>query len=190
MIGLYRTTPEGRILMANPALVHMLGYSSFEDLRQRSLDDAGFKSEYPRSDFKERIENEGQVLGLESAWLRQDGTTLFVRESAKAIKNETGKTLYYEGTVEDITERKKAEKERVNLIFELQDALAKVKTLTGLIPICSSCKKIRDDTGYWNHLENFIREHSEADFSHSICPECMDKLYPGLFKDNNHDPNE
>ncbi len=78
----------------------------------------------------------------------------------------------------EIDQRKRDEKEREKLIHELQEALDKVKTLSGLLPICSSCKKIRDDNGYWNQIEVYIRDHSEADFSHSICPECLEKLYP------------
>jgi len=109
MVGVYRTSPDGRILMANPALVRVLGYSSFEELAQRNLEREGFDTRHPRSAFKQRIEGEGKVIGLESAWVRRDGTTLFVRESARAVRSEAGKTLYYEGTVEDITERKRAE---------------------------------------------------------------------------------
>ena len=74
-------------------------------------------------------------------------------------------------------------KEKEKLIVELQEALAKVKTLSGLLPICSSCKKIRDDNGYWNQIETYIRQHSEADFTHGICPTCAKMLYPGLLKD-------
>jgi hypothetical protein len=59
----------------------------------------------------------------------------------------------------------------------LRDALSQIKTLSGLIPICASCKKIRDDKGYWNQLETFIQEHSEAEFSHGFCPDCMKNLY-------------
>jgi hypothetical protein len=66
------------------------------------------------------------------------------------------------------------------LIVELQEALGEVKQLSGLLPICASCKKIRDDTGYWNQIETYISKHSEATFSHSICPECIKKLYPEL----------
>jgi len=80
----------------------------------------------------------------------------------------------------EIDERKRIEGELEKLIHELQRALEKVKTLSGLLPICSSCKKIRDDTGYWNQIEVYIRDHSEADFSHSICPDCAQKLYPDL----------
>ena len=74
----------------------------------------------------------------------------------------------------------KAAKERENIILELQDALAEVITLRGIIPICASCKKVRDDKGYWSQIESYIRDHSEADFSHGICPECAKKLYPDL----------
>ena len=74
-------------------------------------------------------------------------------------------------------------KEKEKLIVELQEALAKVKTLSGLLPICSSCKKIRDDKGYWNQIETYIRQRSEAEFTHSICPNCAKMLYPGLLKD-------
>lgn len=109
-IGLYRTTPDGRIMMANRALVEMLGYSRIEDLADRNLEEDGFEPQYPRSAFKKRIESEGEVMGLESAWVRRDGTTLYIRESARAVYDEHGKILYYEGTVEDITDRKEAEK--------------------------------------------------------------------------------
>ncbi|MBW1859464.1 MAG: PAS domain-containing protein [Deltaproteobacteria bacterium] len=81
----------------------------------------------------------------------------------------------------DITERKRAEEERERLIGQLQAALAKVKTLSGLLPLCSSCKRIRDDQGYWQQIEAYIRDHSEAEFSHSLCPECAKKLYPEVF---------
>ena len=91
--------------------------------------------------------------------------------------------------IRDITEyrraeadRRAAEADRERLIFELQDALGKVKTLTGLLPICSSCKKIRDDRGQWTHVESYIRDRSEAKFTHGICPECAKRLYPEDYK--------
>jgi hypothetical protein len=74
--------------------------------------------------------------------------------------------------------RIKAEQEKEKIIEELREAMAWVKKLSGLLPICSSCKKIRDDKGDWNHIESYIREHSEAEFSHSICPTCIEKHYP------------
>jgi hypothetical protein len=80
-----------------------------------------------------------------------------------------------------IVERKRAEAEREKLIKELQDAIARINKLNGLLPICAHCKKIRDDKGYWNQIESYIREHSEAEFSHGICPDCAQKLYPEFF---------
>jgi len=80
------------------------------------------------------------------------------------------------------TRRKKAEEERERIVHELQEAIARVKTLTGLLPICASCKKIRDDRGYWNHVEIYIREHSDAEFTHGMCPECEKKVYEDLGK--------
>ena len=82
------------------------------------------------------------------------------------------------GTILDITDREKAAADKERLIKELQEALDKVKLLSGFIPICASCKKIRDDKGYWQQVEEYIREHSEAEFSHGICPDCAKKLYP------------
>ena len=75
----------------------------------------------------------------------------------------------------DITARKQAETERERLIKELQDALAKVKTLSGLVPFCAWCKKIRDDRGFWNEVEVYVQNHSDATFSHGVCPQCMEK---------------
>ncbi|MDD5349524.1 MAG: response regulator [Chthoniobacteraceae bacterium] len=75
-------------------------------------------------------------------------------------------------------ERKQDQEEREQLIQDLQGALAQVKTLSGLLPICSGCKKIRDDQGYWNRIETYISEHSEAQFSHGICPDCAKKYFP------------
>jgi len=84
---------------------------------------------------------------------------------------------FFGGYISDIRRRLRAQIEKDKLIVELQDALSKVKTLSGLLPICASCKKIRDDKGYWNQLESFIRSRSEAEFSHSICPECARLMY-------------
>jgi PAS domain S-box-containing protein len=77
----------------------------------------------------------------------------------------------------DITENRQAQEEREKLVRKLQEALEEVKTLSGLLPICSECKKIRDDKGYWNQLEVYVQDHSEAEFSHGICPDCLEKIY-------------
>ena len=78
----------------------------------------------------------------------------------------------------DISERQRVQEEKEKLISQLQEALSNVKLLSGMLPICANCKKIRDDKGYWKRIETYIRDHSEAEFSHSICPQCMESLYP------------
>lgn len=94
------------------------------------------------------------------------------------FENSNGEVAGLIGAILDITEITNAEKEKEKLIKELKGALDKVKLLNGFLPICASCKKIRDDKGYWNQIELYISEHSEAEFSHSICPQCSKKLYP------------
>ncbi|MBF0498255.1 MAG: sensor with HAMP domain protein, partial [Deltaproteobacteria bacterium] len=84
------------------------------------------------------------------------------------------------GCLTDVSKEMEAEEERERLVGELQEALNKVKLLSGMLPICAACKKIRDDQGYWTQIESYIRKHSEAQFTHGICPECAERLYPGL----------
>jgi hypothetical protein len=81
---------------------------------------------------------------------------------------------------QEVRERERAEREKEALIQELQDTLAQVKTLKGLVPICSHCHRIRDDRGFWNQLEKYLHEHSDASFSHGICPSCMKENYPEI----------
>ncbi len=126
VVGLYRTTPAGGILMANPMLIHLLGFDSFDDLAERDLEEEGYEPAYPRNEFKNQMERFGEVHGLESAWKRKDGTTIFLRESARAVRDDDGKILYYEGTVEDITERKRAEEAVSNSLKEKELLLKEI----------------------------------------------------------------
>jgi len=89
-----------------------------------------------------------------------------------------GEMNYLVGYGLDISDRLRSENQKENLISKLQHALSEVKQLSGFLPICSSCKKIRDDEGYWNQIEAYIKAHSEVEFSHSLCPDCAKKLYP------------
>ncbi|HHF55955.1 MAG TPA: PAS domain S-box protein, partial [Thermoplasmatales archaeon] len=112
-VGIYRTTPDGRILMVNPFLVKLLGYESEEELKKRDLNKKEYyEPGYEREKFIKEIEEKGYFVG-ESAWKRKDGSTIWVRESAVAIKDEEGNTLYYDGVVEDITELKKKEEQLI-----------------------------------------------------------------------------
>jgi len=107
-----------------------------------------------------------------------DGTP-FPAEVLLTRMEQKGKMLL-QATVRNITERKRAEEQRNKLIAELQKAISEVKTLQGFLPICSYCKNIRDDKGYWNQIESYIGKHSEAEFSHGICPECAKTHYPDI----------
>ena len=116
----------------------------------------------------------------ETVRLRKDGKYVTVSLTISPVKNASGQILGASSIARDITERKREEAERVQLIHELTSALQRVKTLSGLLPICAACKKIRDDRGYWQSVEVYIRDHSDAEFSHSICPECMTRQYPEM----------
>jgi PAS domain S-box-containing protein len=104
-IGIYRSTPEGKILLANPSLIKMLGYSSLEELQEIDLRKRSYFKKNYRKSFIEKIEREGEVTGYETAWLRKDNTCVFVRENSRLVKDDNGNILFYEGTIEDITER-------------------------------------------------------------------------------------
>jgi PAS domain S-box-containing protein len=109
--GIYRTTPQGRVVMANPTLLRMLGYASMEEIAAIDIETHGVESPYERSRFRELVDRDGEVRGLEASWLKKDGSVIFVRENARAIRDAAGSVVYYEGTVEDITERKRLEQQ-------------------------------------------------------------------------------
>ena len=109
---------------------------------------------------------------------RKDGSIFWVNGAATPLPDGKGGMEAIIGLAADITDRKIAEADRELLIVELTDAVVQIKTLKGLLPICSSCKKIRDDSGYWNAIEQYIMEHSEAEFTHGICPDCIKKYFP------------
>jgi PAS domain S-box-containing protein len=131
------------------------------------------EGECPITDLGKNLDNAEQVL------LTANGKRVPILKTAVSVVL-AGREHLLESFL-DITERKQAEEERERLIGELQEALAEVKTLSGLLPICASCKSIRDDQGYWRQIEAYIQDHSEAEFSHSVCPECAKKLYPEVF---------
>jgi hypothetical protein len=112
--------------------------------------------------------------------VRPDGGKVACILTATPFRRAGGELIGIVEDFKDISRIKQVEMERERTIAELQRAMAEVKVLSGLLPVCVSCKKIRDDNGYWNQIEAYVREHSEADFTHSICPECTKKLYPDL----------
>jgi PAS domain S-box-containing protein len=174
LVGIFKTNLRGDYLYVNEALARMAGYDSPADMMKESVL-TRYKSEHERDFLLKTIREKGRISNFEFEFLRENGHTIRVLLSAVL----DGEVL--SGMIMDITERKRTEEERERLILELKEALAKVKTLSGMLPICASCKKIRNDSGYWEQIEVYIRNHSEAEFSHGLCPDCVEKLY-GQYK--------
>lgn len=169
-----------RIIDANNSALKFYGYD-IDTMRTKRIPDINITPEEEiRAEIK-RVVEEGRSYYVYQHQLA-NGEIRDVEISANPIFIKDKE--YSFSIVHDITARRLAEEmlkqkemERERLIAELQGALAEVKTLSGLFPICASCKKIRDDKGYWNQIESYIQEHSEAKFSHGLCPECTDELY-------------
>ena len=110
---------------------------------------------------------------LNTVGLKKDNSEFPVDIALSCFNTNEG--IIITSIIRDITNRKREEAHRESLINELQEAMDRIKVLSGLLPICADCKKIRDDKGHWNHLESYIMDHSDTRFTHSICPECFDK---------------
>jgi len=125
-------------------------------------------------------EEEGMLIAGESFHPAMGSDGRYFASTASRLYDAQGNAVGAIESIRDVSAAKRTEQEREKLIRELQAAIAKVRTLSGLLPICSSCKKIRDDKGYWNQIESYIRDHSDAQFSHGICPECRKTIYPDI----------
>jgi PAS domain S-box-containing protein len=119
---------------------------------------------------------------LELPLAQEEGEARIILWSFSAIRRERDEAEFIIATGIDHTERRQLLEERDKLIERLQKAMAEIRQLSGLIPICASCKKIRDDDGFWHQVEEYISRHSLAEFSHGICPECVRTLYPDYYE--------
>jgi PAS domain S-box-containing protein len=135
-------------------------------------------------DTMERVKRGDHVGRSETSRVRKGGRQVPVSVTISPMKNSEGKITGASVIGRDITNRKREEQERIKLIQELTEALGRAKTLAGLLPICASCKRIRDDHGYWQQVEAFIAEHSDAVFTHGICPECFTAAKANIGKDD------
>jgi PAS domain S-box-containing protein len=138
--GIYRTSPEGKILLANQAIVKMLGYSSMEELMARNIEKEGYSDPRYHREFVREMNGKGQVKDWVSEWKRKDGSILVVRENAHVVKDNTGKIIYYEGTVEDITEQRKAEQkllETERKYYQIFEDI--VREYTAALPMANYC---------------------------------------------------
>ncbi len=129
----------------------------------------------------QKVSRGEKIERYETVREHKDGRMLDVSLTVSPIKNAAGQIIGASTIARDITDRKKFEGERRQMIEQLNEALARVKTLHGLLPVCEGCKKIRDDAGRWHLVENYINEHSEAACTFSICPDCMSQFHPELF---------
>lgn len=180
--GYFENDLEGNLSFVNDAMCRNLGYTREELIGMN----------YKQYHDKDMIETVNDIFaevyrtGLpskryEATFVTKDGTKHFSEASGSLMLDAKGKPIGFRGVTRNIDERKQAEKEREKIILELQKALIEIKKLSGLLPICSSCKKIRNDEGYWEQIEGYIRDRSEAEFTHGICPDCTKKLYPDIY---------
>ncbi len=185
----FKTFPANNIgsgiRYANPAFCRIFEYALKEVIGKNATELFSTKEIRTFSDVIEII-NISQEQSREFIVKRKDDTKLFVEVSAASVTSVSGNTVGRMASFIDITKRKEIENDREELIKKLQHALDTIKVLRGIIPICASCKKIRDDKGFWNHLEAYLKENSEAVFSHGICPECSEKLYGPYSKHKRH----
>ena len=170
----------GNIVDVNPFLMDMLNYS-FQEFVGKKLWEIG--------SFKDIEENKAAFTELQKkGYIRYDNLPLEAKDghriNVEFINNvcQVNHTKVIQCNIRDITPRTRVETERENLILELKKALSEIKTLSGLLPICAYCKNIRNDEGYWEQIEGYIKERSLAEFSHGICPECMKQYFPARHK--------
>ncbi len=171
-------TLDGVVTSWNTGAQRLYGYAPQEMIgRPVSILVPAFRS-YDLPEIYEQLKRGQPLEPFETVRLRKDGKAIDVSLTVSPIRDRDGRVMGASTVARDITQRKAEEQERLRLIQELTDALTQVKTLSGLLPICASCKKIRNDNGYWEAVETYVSEHSDADFTHGICPECVQRLYP------------
>ncbi len=170
----------GKIAFCNTAAAKMFGYPTDKLIGQSIsiLMPQRFRKTHEHGMARVVASGKTRLIGetVELFGITKDGSEFPVELSLSTWQS--GDEKFYTGMIRDISDRKQHEKELNQLIKTLKESLTKVRQLSGMLPICASCKKIRDDKGYWNQIEEYIRHHSEAEFSHGICPDCSRKLYP------------
>lgn len=172
--AIYGKNLEGIIVSWNPAAERVFGHSA-EDIIGRP--ESVLMPERQREETLEILESvrQGEVVEeFETEQLHKNGQMIPVAVTISPVRNTSGEIIGASSIVRDITRQKQAESERELLMQSLTAASKQVRTLSGLLPICTSCKRIRDDRGYWQQVEAYITKHSKVTFSHSICPACAE----------------
>ncbi|MCX7982704.1 MAG: PAS domain S-box protein [Syntrophales bacterium] len=174
---------EGNVAMINKKGCEVLDYNEDEVLGKNWFDH--FIPEANRVDVKRVFEriisgHQSPLSYFENPVLTRTGEERLIAWHNTFLTDEYGKIIATLSSGEDVTEKKQLEREREALIEKLERALQQVKVMSGLLPICAACKKIRGKDGKWVQIEAYVREHSDADFSHGICPDCARKIYGDL----------
>ncbi len=177
--------PEnGKILDANVTACDYYGYTKQEMMSMRIMDINTLSEEQVYEEMQRAKQTKRKVFHFRHKLA--SGAVHDVEVFSGPITLGGEKVLY--SIIYDISERKAYEREREQLITKLERALEEIKTLRGILPICASCKKIRDDKGYWNQIEKYVSHHTEAKFSHGICPDCAKTLYSDIQSSNSVEP--
>lgn len=169
-------SPDRVFIDVNESFLDKLGYAREEVVGRTTEELDLFPDLEEQAQVREMLIKYGAIHEIELKVRAKDGTLLTGLFSGDLIQSQGEKFLLT--VMIDISQRKQAEEEREQVIRELNSALDQIRTLSGIIPICAHCKKIRDDRGYWERVEDYITRHSEASFSHGICPECYAEIYP------------
>jgi len=174
---------QGNIVFQNVVAEKLTGYS-IDDLLNMNIEDllAPEYREFIADRMNKRIRGENMPQPFSFEIIHKAGHRVPLELTTTSIYDDDKNLIGIQGVARDVTKRKQAEQEREELIQELQEALAEVKRLSGFLPICTYCKNIRDDKGYWNQIEEYIRDRSDAEFSHSICPDCLKKHFADFHK--------
>jgi PAS domain S-box-containing protein len=178
--GIVIANHAGNITYVNRAFLLMFEYSEKSEVLGKDA-----ATLFPGGDVKKFSDVEAIVdLTKEETgeFTVQDktGSNFVVEVSTSPVKNSKGDILGRMASFVDVTARKQAEEERQRLVERLQNALENIKTLQGLIPICAWCKSVRDDKGFWHSVEEYLKEHSEAQLTHGLCPQCQERLLSEL----------
>ena len=175
---------ESKIITMNKKTEEYFGYKREElsGLKIEKLIPPRYrkKHEQLRSEYGKAPANRPMGMGRELLAMKKDGSEVYVEVGLTPISTTRGKLVI--ATLIDISRRRKLEEERDELFLDLKDALDNVKTLTGMLPICMNCKKVRDDKGYWEKVDSYLVKHSDATITHGLCPDCAQKLYPDFYK--------
>lgn len=179
---IYSHDVDGNFTYLSPSVKNVLGYSQDEFMGHYT----DYITDSPINKDVEEHTNSAlrgeKQSPYEAEFWHKNGNRVHLRVTEVPLFDDDGNVLAVEGIVQDITEIKRAEKDRESALKKLEKALSEIKTLRGILPFCLFCKKIRDDKGYWEQVDVYIHKYSEADISHSICPECFKKNYPDVEK--------